>query len=486
MSTSNLDVIWRKKFTRLPSQIALTQDGARAAVAFPSHAVMLMGPEGRVLWERDLGVEALSVALTGDERHIIACSPQDAFVLDIDGNEVRRLDESASAAMLSTDTRFAFLAWSDPTKKVASLSFYDGEKKGFLQRRKGAVVWKHKFEEPFGFFAASQDCSRAVVGFARHILCVDNRDAVIFDHKTTSTVKGMAVNSDASIVAFSTFDGHVLVLDGSGDIKLTAQLDEELAAVACDSGCNWLLVASKSKHALFLVDRAGQLVWRFGTPHRPIYIDASGDMSSFAVCCADYEMLLCRNYYADPKKRVHHALRQINDKEYTQLSLNVLAQPSGDGAAALVNAIKDGTIPQTIYKMIGKYPDEVLIHLTKAIVSDGNPGLLFQCLAVFYERALPLLLDQVRNLAEQDRRDFFLRLAASAASTQDVRLFDLLGLLHLGLGELEAAEKHLFEAVRLPDSPDAVADHLREVLQAMEVRKSTQCIDQLFTETTSA
>ena len=159
----------------------------------------------------------------------------------------------------------------------------------------------------------------------------------------------------------------------------------------------------------------------------------------------------------------------------------MLAHSSTAGLAALVGAIKDGTVPESSYKMIGKLPEESLSHLIKAIISDESPGHLFQCLAVFYTRAAPLLLRDIAGLSATQRRDFYDRLAASAASAKDARLFDLLGLLHLKRGELDSAIKHFFECVNMKDCPETAVHHLKEALMALERFKSTESRDQLFT-----
>ncbi len=481
MNQKALDTRFEKSFPRLPSQISISADGSCTAASFPSGIVILIDSDGGVLWEHNVGSSATSIDMTPDGEYVYASTKDGLVIFDRSGSEVRRVKEHLQNAVLSSDGRFAFLGSEDAAKHVSSVSFYDATRKALLKRQPGAVVWKEKFEEAYHFMAGARDGSMAVLGFARRILIIDAEQRVLLDHKTTSSIKGLAVLPDASAVFFSTFDGRVIGLQMDGSQTYLAETDEEIAAIDCDATGEWILAASKAKPVLLLLDCDGEIAWRFPVPRRPIHVRLTDNASLFAVSCANDELLVCNNYYVSPAKRVERALELINDPDYSSISLNALARSSTLGLTPLVNAIKDDTVSESSHKLIGKLPEELLSHFVEAIVSDENPDRLFRCLAVFYSRALPFLLRNLGDLSETKRRDFYGRLAVSAASAQDARLYDLLGLLHLRLGELEPAVKHFYEAVRMPDCPEKATDHLKEAIEALKQSKSTESIDQLFT-----
>jgi len=481
MNQKALDTRFTKSFPRLPSYISICADGSCTAVSFPNGIVTLIDSDGGVLWEHNLGGWASSIDMAPDGEYIYAPTKDGLVIFDRSGREVRRIKERVQNAVLSSDAKFAFLGVADGAKRISSISFYDTTKKSLLKRQPGAVVWKERFDDAYHFFAGARDGSKLVLGFARRILCINSEQKVLLDHKTTSTIKGLAVLPDASAVFASTFDGHVIGVQMDESQTYLAELDEEITVIDCDAKGEWILAASKAKPILFLLDRGGKLAWRFTVPRRPIHVRLADDASFFDVVCANDELLVCNNYYVDPEKRVERALELINDPDYSSISLNALARSSTSGLTALVNAIKDDTVSETSHKVIAKFPDELLSRFVEVIVSDKNPDRLFRCLAVFYLRALPFLLRNLGDLSETERRDFYGRLAVSAAGAQDARLYDFLGLLHLRLGELEPAVKHFYEAVRMPDCPEKATDHLKEALEALKRSKSTESIDQLFT-----
>ena len=480
MNHPALDVRFSRSFPRLPSQISITADGAYTAASFPNGVVILIGSDGGVLWEHDLGGRATSIDMTPTGEYVYVSTEDGLVIFDRSGAEVRRIKEQVNSAVLSPDGKFAFLGAADTLKRVSSLSFYDATRKSLLKRQPGTVVWKQKFDEAFHFFTGARDGSKVFLGFPRSILCIDVEQKVLLDYKATSTIKGLAVLPDASAVFFSTFEGHVIGLQMDETQTFLAVLDEEIAAVDCDANGEWILAASKAKPLLFLVNRDRELAWRFALPKRPIHVRLADDASLFAVVCGNDELLVCNNYYVDPDNRVKHALELVNDPDYSNLSLNALASSSTKGLTALVNAIKDGTVAENSYKAIGRFSDDLFSDFIKAVALDKSPDRLFRCLAVFYTRALPFLLRNLRDLPESERREFYGRLAVSAAHAQDARLYDLLGLIHLRLGELEPAAKCFFEGVRMPDCPETATDHLKEALERLEQSKSTESVDQLF------
>jgi len=481
MNQKALDTRFTRRFPRLPSQISISADGSCTAVAFPNGAVTLIDSDGGVIWEHNLGSRATSIEMTPDGKYIYTSTKDGLVVIDRAGSEVRRIKEHVQNAVLSEDGKFAFLGATDATKRVSSVSFYDAAKKALLKRQPGAVVWKEKFDDAYHFFAGACDGSKLVLGFSRRILCIDSDQKVLLDHKTTSTIRGLAVLPDASAVFFSTFDGHVNSLQMDGSQTYLSEAEEEIDVIDCDATGEWILATSKAKPLLFLFDRDGKLAWRFTVPRRAIHVRLADDATFFAVVCANDELLVCNNYYVDPEKRVERALELINDRDYSSISLNALARSSILGLTALINAVKDDTVSESSHKLIGKFPDELLAHFVKAVVSDENPDRLFRCLSVFYPRALPFLLQNLDELSKAERDSFYRRLAISAAGAQNARLYDLLGLLHLRVGELEPAVKRFYEAVWMPDSPEKATDHLKETLEALKQSKSTESIDQLFT-----
>ncbi|MBN2209036.1 MAG: hypothetical protein JW759_07045 [Candidatus Coatesbacteria bacterium] len=480
MNHPALDVRFSKSFPRLPSQISITSDGAYTAASFPNGVVILIGSDGGVLWEHDLGGRATSVGMTPTGEYVYVSTEDGLVIFDRSGGELRRIKEEVHNAVLSSDGKFAFLGAVDATKRVSTLSFYDATRKALLKRQPGAVVWKQKFDEPFHFFTGARDGSKVFLGFPRSILCIDAEQSVLLHHKVTSTVKGLAVLPDASVVFYSTFEGHVIGLQMDETQTFLAVLDEEIAAVDCDARGEWILAASKAKPLLFLVNRNKELAWRFALPKRPIHVRLADDASLFAVVCGNDELLVCNNYFVDPVNRVKRALDLVNDPDYSNLSLNALVRSSAKGLTALVNAIKDGTVAENSYKVIGRFSDDLLSDLIRAVALDKSPDRLFRCLAAFYSRALPFFLRSLREHSETERREFYGRLAAAAAHAQDARLYDLLGLIHLRLGELEPAAKCFFEAVRMPDCPETATDHLKEALESLKRSKLTESVDQLF------
>ncbi|RLC47507.1 MAG: hypothetical protein DRH70_03215 [Candidatus Coatesbacteria bacterium] len=481
MSPSALDVVFSKKFARLPSEMSPFADGSCVAVVFANGVVMLLDAGGEVLWEHTLEGRPASVGVTPEGQHIYVSTDRGLVIFDRSGNQLRRVKERVDNAVLSPDGRFAFLGVSDATKHTSSVSLYDATKKGLLKRHPGAVVWREKFDDAYQFFAGARDGSRVVLGFARRVVCMDAEQTLVFDHRTASSVKGLAVLPDMSRVFFSTFDGHVVGLGLDGRRVYSAEAGEEVGKIACDGKGDWIIAASRLKPMIFMFDRDGKLVWHFPVPSRPIHVWLSDDADSIAVCCGNDELLMCRNYFMQPEQRVQRALRLINERDYASLSLQVLARSSAESLTALVNAVKDGTVQESSYKLIGKLPEQTLSRVIGAMVLDDAPGQLFRCLATFYMRALPLVLQHVGNLDDGARQNFYGRLAVAAVRGKDARLFDLLGLIHLHRGELVPAVKRFFEAVSMENCPEPAMEHLREAREALEQAKATSEVDKLFT-----
>ncbi len=481
MSPSALDIVFSKKFPRLPSEMSPFVDGSCVAVVFANGVVMLLDAGGKVLWEHTLEGKATSVGVSPEGQHVYASTDHGLVIFDRSGNQLRRVKERIDNAVLSPDGRFAFLGVSDATKHTSSVSFYDATKKSLLKRQPGAVIWKEKFEDAYQFFVGARDGSKVVLGFARRVVCLDAERTLVLDHSTASSIKGLAVLPDMSRVFFSTFDGHIVGLGMDGSRVYSAELSEEIGKIACDGAGDWIIAASRLKPMLFMFDRDGKLVWHFTVPRRPIHVWLSDDAASIAVCCGNDELLMCHNYFMDPEQRVQRALRLINERDYTSLSLQLLARSSAESLTALVNAIKDGTVQESSYKLIGKLAEETLARVIGAMVLDETPERLFQCLAAFYIRVLPLLLRHVGNLDDGARQGFYGRMAVAAVRGSDARLFDLLGLIHLRRGELVPAVKRFFEAVSMDDCPEAAMEHLKESREALEQAKSTGGVDELFT-----
>ncbi|MBN1592336.1 MAG: hypothetical protein JW941_03680 [Candidatus Coatesbacteria bacterium] len=480
MDNSALDIISTKKFQRLPSEMAVSADGALIAASFHNGTVMLIDSEGHMLWEKSVGSPATDIGISPDLKFVYTASKNRVVIFDITGAEQRQIKEDAERAVLSPHGEFAFLGSADPTKRISSISFFDATKKSLLKRQPGAIVWKEKFDEAYQFFTGGRDGSGVVLGFARQILCIDKDQRRALDHKVKSTVKSLVVSSDASKILFSTFDGHIIGLDATGKEYYQAELEEEANDLCCDAAGSWVMAALKNTPAILLFNERGRLVWRFSLPGKPIHVRLTDDASIFVVCCAGGEMLVCRNYYVDPKKRLGRGIGLINNPEYTELALNMLARSSTEGLTALVKAIKDGTVPEGSYKLIGKIPEASLPLLVNAMLTDPEPGHLFHCLAAFYMRAAPIILQELEKLAAPKRKEFYSRLSAIASKIPDPRLLDLLGFLHLQMGELDAAMKHFFECLNMNGHPELAVRHLEETLAMLDETKAREGIDQLF------
>ena len=300
------EIIYKKDFKRLPSGLSLSADGSHTSLIVPNHEVMMLDPYGKVLWKGNVEGNVSHVYTTADASITVVSTTRGLFYFDKQGKEIRSIKEPVSRAIVEANGRFTFFCISDSVKVSSSISLHDSLKKGFLQRKPGAVVWKAKFDELIQFIGASRDCSAVVAGFSRRVLSLDSNQNVRFDLKVSSTIKGLAVNSDASHIVFSTADGRVTSLHGDGSARFVADLGEDIGPLDISADGRLTIAPARSKPAILLLDNAGNVLWRFVVP-RPMNVRISDEGSVFVVCCADGQFLACGNYYLDADSRIEHA-----------------------------------------------------------------------------------------------------------------------------------------------------------------------------------
>ena len=475
------DAIWESHFQRLPSQIAMTPDGSFTAVALPNRVVTLLDKDGRRLWEKQIEAEATCVALTLKAEYIAACSPKGVFVFDRNGQLLRLIKAVSVCAAISEDGTLVAVAIAHPGKRTGGLFLFDTRKKALLHRQAGAVVWRRSFDEPVHSIVASFDSDRLLVCFARHLLCLDTQQNTVFDHKATSTIKGIAATPDFAMMALSTFDGHLVCLDGDAKMLFSTDLGEELGPVACEPEGNWIIVGSKARPVVFLVNSTGESVWRFAAEQKPVHLAVTRGGSSFVVSYPSGKLVAYRNYYIDLRERVQRAVKLLSDRQSAQVALRALAASGREGVVALSKAIKKGALSETQFPLIARFPEAALSLFLELVVTDREPGRLLESLAAFYQLALPGLLRCLNQLSDEQCKEFFTRVSAAAAKSHDARLSDLLGLIHRERGQLDKSVRHFVEATKMPNATDEMTEHLKDALESIEQMKSTTCIDELLT-----
>jgi ABC-type sugar transport system permease subunit/outer membrane protein assembly factor BamB len=226
---------WRTQMKERVTGVALSRDGALAALASRSGEVWLAKAGGEIVarWQAPNAVSA--VAISGDgSRTAVVADNQQLYVLD-----------------------------------------------GALQ-----VLWNAPLQGAGISVALARDGSKVAAGTFDSILqTFDGSGQPLWDKRLEDRVYGLAFNEDASALLSGTRRGTVALWDATGAARWTAQADAGVRAVALSAGADRSAFGTETGQ-LVILDAAGQPVAQRAlgdVPIRGVAMSADGSVVAGAV-----------------------------------------------------------------------------------------------------------------------------------------------------------------------------------------------------------